>query len=516
MKNTGSKPITKPHENKSTQDIALLASGALVSLLSKLIGRAAHMLGQIFLARYLGPEIFGLYTIGWTILRMFGLFTPLGLEKGVVHFGSQHWKSRQLAWQLNNIVQKSLLTATVSGLLAGVLLYLLAPWLAASVFVKPELEFILKIFAFGFPFLSILRVASSATRISQKMNYSAISEDLSQPIVNLILFGLAFAFGLSLNYFVAGTVVSFIFAVVLAIYFTISLFRKNVEAPIPIDINLTHLLAFSIPAAFTGVFVTLIMWVDRLFIGFFLPTEELGIYQAVSLISVVFSIVLTAFNSIFSPMISDLFHKNELVRLQELYRINTKWGIYICLPVFLIIYFAPLPLVNIVFGADYSVGVTVLLILSIGQVINLASGSVGYLLIMTGHQNIWFFITGIAFSINLLLNWLWIPIWGNIGAAIATSVSTGGVFIVGLITVRILLGLTPYDKRYLKGVAALGITIVFLTIFRIMFSVSTFVEFGTVIFISFFSFFCALYLLGLDMEDKAFLNIILKKVGYQN
>ena len=79
-----------PHEVSHRGDIRLLARGAGVSVAGKMAGRALHALSQVVLARSLGPAGLGLYAFGWTVLRVIGILTPLGLPHAVVKFGSRH------------------------------------------------------------------------------------------------------------------------------------------------------------------------------------------------------------------------------------------------------------------------------------------------------------------------------------------------------------------------------------------------------------------------------------------
>jgi O-antigen/teichoic acid export membrane protein len=71
------------------------------------------------------------------------------------------------------------------------------------------------------------------------------------------------------------------------------------------------------------------------------------------------------------------------------------------------------------------------MILLVGQFVNSAAGSVGSLLNMTGHERET--ARGIAVSavINLLLNFILVPFWGIIGAAVGTA--------AGLVTSNVLL-----------------------------------------------------------------------------
>jgi O-antigen/teichoic acid export membrane protein len=89
-------------------------------------------------------------------------------------------------------------------------------------------------------------------------------------------------------------------------------------------------------------------------------------------------------------------------------------------PVFLVLVVAPRFVMGI-FGSDFSTGGVTLQILAIGQFFNVVSGSVGILLMMSGHEreyrNAQIATAAVAVTINALL----IPKYGAIGAAIGAA-----------------------------------------------------------------------------------------------
>ena len=127
-----------------------LAKGVLVNLLGKAFGRGSHVAGQMILARLLGPFSFGLYGIGWNILRISGILFTLGLDSGVVHFGSKYYKEDRE--QLSTVILGALIAVFVVGSLAGLAIYLFSSEIS-QFFNKPELGLILRWFALAFPAL---------------------------------------------------------------------------------------------------------------------------------------------------------------------------------------------------------------------------------------------------------------------------------------------------------------------------------------------------------------------------
>lgn len=75
------------------------------------------------------------------------------------------------------------------------------------------------------------------------------------------------------------------------------------------------------------------------------------------------------------------------------------------------------------FGPEFEVGASVLVILALGQFVNVSTGSVGFVLIMTGRERMARNNAAVAAGVNIVLQVLLIPRFGAVGAAIATAVS---------------------------------------------------------------------------------------------
>ena len=103
-----------------------------------------------------------------------------------------------------------------------------------------------------------------------------------------------------------------------------------------------------------------------------------------------------------------------------------------------------------IFGADFLIGETALIILCLGQLVNSVCGPVGSVLQMTGHQKAFQNILLGALVVNLALNFLLIGPLGMNGVAIATA--AGLVFwnLVSTLYIRKKLGISviriPFGK----------------------------------------------------------------------
>ena len=163
-----------------------LAIGAKTGLIGSIGGRFLSVISNVLIARLLGPAVFGIYAIGWTIFRFFSLVVPLGMDRAVLRFAPKYWNTNPA--NLKGLLVNVDKIAFGSGLLTGILFFFLSPWLANSIYQQPELTAVFHLFAFAFPLISLLIVASAATRITKQIRYSVTIYDLGQPLLGLALY----------------------------------------------------------------------------------------------------------------------------------------------------------------------------------------------------------------------------------------------------------------------------------------------------------------------------------------
>ncbi len=129
-----------------------------------------------------------------------------------------------------------------------------------------------------------------------------------------------------------------------------------------------------------------------------------------------------ALSSPFQPLIVELHASGKRELLQ---RIVTK-GVRIA---FLMSLFVALLFAGfgskflLLFGSEFVLGQTALVVLVFAQLVNVGSGMVGMLLNMSGHEKDSVVGACIGALLNVILNLIFIPKWGINGAAIATCCS---------------------------------------------------------------------------------------------
>jgi O-antigen/teichoic acid export membrane protein len=286
------------------------------------------------------------------------------------------------------------------------------------------------------------------------------------------------------------------------------LFRSDLSSDVNAGSVHWEILGFSPAAWLAGAFAMLMIWIDRLVLGHFRPASEVGLYQAASQTTMLFEMILGSLSMTIAPMIVELHRRHAQHQVEELYRISTKWALYLTAPLFLLLAFAARDFVVVVFGAGYAAGWLPLTILLCGQLANVGTGAVGLLLLMTGRERGWLLLTLGGFSANLVLAIVLIPPFGIVGAAVSTAISTVAFFSLAVVQVFRQLDIFPYDRRFLKILAAAAVSACLLFVAHTMVQTTPLIWIAVVAVIGSGSFLTTLLMLGLDSEDWEFLQLL--------
>jgi O-antigen/teichoic acid export membrane protein len=133
-------------------------------------------------------------------------------------------------------------------------------------------------------------------------------------------------------------------------------------------------------------------------------------------------VILQSVNQIFSPTIADLHARGQNELLRRFFQTLTKWILGLTLPLACLIVIFSRDLMRI-FGSDFEASWPILVIGTLGQLINCGVGWVGYLLLMAGKQHRLIRIQAIMAGVMVVLSLLLIPKLGLTGAALAAALT---------------------------------------------------------------------------------------------
>mgnify|MGYP006278886895 CR=1 FL=1 len=439
------------HESPDYVDRILKGSGSVFS--GSMVGKVVGFTLNLVMARGFGDALFGLYSLGLTLLRVVQSVATLGLQNGIVRFAAPSYERGETAEVKGTFLASGGL-GILAGITIGVVFFTTSSWLANAVFNEPEMKQVIEVFACGLPFYVLTYLLSRMARALGRMQADVLLDSILQPAIFLVLAGGVLGFGYGFDTALYAFVLSTLLAAGGGLYALYCLFPPLLSS-LPPSFAVRRLLRFSLPiigVTLAGVGLT---YTDRIMLGILSTSTAVGLYEIAARLAQQLRFVLSAITAAFSPIISDLYHNDRVDALSELYSDTVRWILLFTLPIcLLMVAFAPE--VMSLFGPGFREGAGLLQVLAPAYLIVAGVGSVGQMLQMTDHQDAVLGINTSMALMNIVLNWLLIRIYGPIGAALATGLTQGlgNLFQVALL--YHFTGLQPFRRGLWKILVAAG------------------------------------------------------------
>ncbi len=410
---------------------------------------ASGYLFKVYLARVLGPEDLGLYALGATLIGFLGIFNTLGLPQSAVRFVASYRAAGKFK-ELHALLWRGaglLLAANV--VLAAVLLTF-GRVVAVRFYHSPALVRYLPLFALIMLFAVVSgfygKVLAGYRDIKQR---TWIVNFVGTPL-NMVFAILLISVGLGLRGYLIAQVLS---TAIVCVCLFVAVWRITPGAARFLGQSGSNpekeVWSFSVTMVSIGFLEFLMSQVDKVGLGFYLGARQVGIYSVAAALVAYVPLVLSSINQIFAPTISDLHTRGEISMLGRLFQSLTKWAIGLTLPLAMVVIVFARPLMGI-FGTDFERGWPILVIGTLGQLVNCGVGSVGYLLLMSGNEKRLIRIQTAMAVVMVVCSAALIPVFGILGAAAAAAITNIGVNLWNLLEVRRTLGISPYNRGYLR------------------------------------------------------------------
>jgi O-antigen/teichoic acid export membrane protein len=474
---------------------------------------AAGFFFKIFLARTLGAEALGIYALGMTIVGLLGLFNALGLPTAATRFVAAYCARGEFS-RLGTFLRGSLSLLAVCNVLLGLLLLVFGPWVAIHFYHLPALSSYL--WAFGLiMFFGVLntflgQVMAGYHDVARR---TVITHFLGSP-VNILFAVILISIGFRLYGYLAAQVGSAFLVFVLLLWSVWKMTPGEVWTLGSIAPVEREVVTFSAAAFGTAGLEFILAQGDKILLGRYLDVRQVGIYAVAMAVVGFVPIALQSVNQIFSPTISELHATGNHSMLQLLYATLTKWVLVLTIPLALTMIVFARPLMEM-FGPTFVPGAKVLAIGAVGQLLNCAVGSVGFLLLMSGNQLRLVKIQAVNAVFLIVLGLILVPRMGTTGAALATAASVITTNLWLLKSVRQKLKLFPYNHTYFKLVLPTLFSCGLLLVLA-HFRDGKMPHWETVmlaIFSSYASFLMILCVQGLDKYDREVAQILWRKIA---
>ncbi len=437
-------------------DAAQIAGGSGILFAGSLIDRGLRLVVTWLLSNTLGAALFGLYTFIVTIISVIAAFTPLGLDTGTVMFGARYLRDDDRQ-RLKGMLLFGAGLVLISGITGAALLSastLFPDLWGAQAEAAPAMRWA----ALAVVIYTPLLFSVGVLRSTKDMRGNAIAFQIILPATLLLGVTCSWLLGLGLTGALVAFIVSLSAGMAAAGWFVWRRFGALIRDPqIKGVAEIRTWLSWSIPQSLAAVMFRLNMWMDILMLGWMASSAETGLYKVAASLAMLGALPVNAVGTMFNPFIAELVHTRELLRLNSLLKIVTRWLIIFSLPFYIVLLLVP-DVALAVFKPEYQSSRAPLLILVLGQAVVVACAPTMRLIPMSGHSMLNFINGAVAALLNIGLNYLWIPQHGAAGAAMASAVTMAAWSLWRVVEVWLLLRCFPFSARSLGLLAVATIT----------------------------------------------------------
>ena len=282
--------------------------------------------------------------------------------------------------------------------------------------------------------------------------------------VGLRMFSLFLLIGVYYNWltvegFVYATAGLYFLAFLVTMFYAFSIQKPTFQFTIPG--NTKEILTYTFYIILSGSVANLLLDGDKMILNQYMHIENIAFYSVATYIALVISVPSRAMHQIVYPITARLMHENKHDELNNLYK-KTSINLQVVGGLVMLGIFVNINQLYEMVPKDYSGGILVVFMIGISKYFDLILGNNNAIIFNTKYYKTVLFLGVALVILTIVLNMIFIPIYGIMGSAFATLLSITLYSLAKLIFVVKRLDLYPFTSQTLYSIA---ITVVLFLLF---------------------------------------------------
>lgn len=421
----------------------LFKSGILL-FVGLLLELAISFIAKVLIARLLGPTSYGVATIGITVLSFASTVFLFGMNSGLGRYLPRFDNSADR----KGIVLSAVEIVLFASISAAVVLFVFADVVATEVLGAPETTDALRIAALGIPFAALLKLSIGAIQGLERSLPKVLLRNIGQPVLRFGLVVAVLYLGLGATGIIGAYTLTFVVVGLIGLYYMLT--RTALGSSATAEMRRRELLSFSTPLMLTATMLLVLSYFDIFILSYFRTSGEVGTYNVIYPLAELLTATLSAFSFIAMPVLSGLHSDRRLGEMDRTYKIVTKWIFMMTFPVALVLILFPAASIRLTFGQEYASAALALSVLGFGFFTHTVAGPNVNTLTAIGRTRLIMWDNLLAGGANIALNFLLIPTYGILGAAVATAIAYAGLNVLYSVQLYCATGIHPVTTALFK------------------------------------------------------------------
>lgn len=495
-------------------DVKLIAKGGAIQVVGQFTQKILAFLMVAVGIRVLGTSGYGLYRQVYQILTILTAVAAGGFPSAAVRFIARARVTGDFAG-VRGAARICLMGAVTGGLIvvAGVAIWALP---LARAFADSEegveyLAFLLRIGVAYVPLYAGMQVLRYCTQAYKTMTPGVMVGNVIQPLSRFLFTVAAFAMGFAVTGAVVGLVLSAALAVAAGELYFRRLLTEEERRSRP-HAAVKPILRFAFPVAGASLFSTQSLGLGIILVGIYGTDEQVGLYGIAQALQLAGGLFLSSIAGIWAPVVVDIYHRGDLPRLQSLYQTINRWVATFSVPVFVALILQPEFFTRLLGGSAGVEAAVLVPILAAGNLFHVATGPSAQLLSMTGRPGVNLVNSVTSVGLYVGLGVIFVPKYGVIGMAAVDAAVTALLNIARTIEGKLLVGVQPFGRTFIKPVLAISVAAGALVLWEIALGDSTAAAAGGLVMAA-ICYMGILKALGLDPEEREVIDAVRGRVA---
>ncbi|SHG59532.1 Membrane protein involved in the export of O-antigen and teichoic acid [Flavobacterium fluvii] len=422
--------------------MGIVLNQSLKNTIITYIGFAIGGINTIYLYPvFLGATFYGLTNYVTSSANVIMPLFAIGMQNTLVKFYSQYKTDEERSRFLSFTVLFPLLLI-IPLLLMGLVFYD-----EILIFLSKK-NAIVKNYIWLIPFIGIcmayFEIFYAWLRVHMHSVFGNFIKEVGLRTASLLLLMAVYYNWITVEGFVYATAVVYLLALLVTMFYAFSIQKPNFQFTIPI--NTKDILTYTFYIILSGSVANLLLDGDKMILNQYMNIENIAFYSVATYIALVISVPSRAMHQIVYPITAKLMHENNHDEMDILYKktsINLQVvGGYVMLGIFVNI--------NMLYEMvpkEYAGGILVVFMIGLSKYFDLILGNNNAIIFNTKYYRMVLFLGVVLVVLTVVLNMIFIPLFGIIGSAFATLLSITLYSVAKLLFVVKRLHLYPFTMQ---------------------------------------------------------------------
>ena len=328
------------------------ARGGFFLIIGSISATVISAIATILIARILGPELYGQYTLALVVPTILFLFADLGINQGLIKFAAS-LQAEQDTGRIPQLIKYGMVFKAGIGTVIYLISFAFADHFATILLNRPEMGPYLRIASITIIFQTIFTTATSAFVGLDKTEYNALTTNI-QAIAKTIISVALVLFGFSVAGAIIGNIAGYSIAGIIGALMLFLFLRQHTkgESSSNFTSDITTLISYGLPLYMSALLAGFTLPYQNLILSMFTSDVAIGNFKAATNFITLITVFSIPIGTALLPAFSKL-NSSTSSTTTEFFKLANKYTTLLVVPVAVLIMTFSYEIVQIVYGPTF-------------------------------------------------------------------------------------------------------------------------------------------------------------------